>query len=195
CATFCEEWNAHPISGEGHDQSPNNMHFMGQLEHGLYMEDEITLHPDVLNHYYGSTRHQQPYHEGGLQESDGEWEDIDDDEATLHHADLPSLIAEEQATQCLHEAAPVPPQVNPFGHQYLEHAFRQALTQVQEVSHIPPELGIREEEWGNEGYSEMETISSSRGQRELVIELPHFIWYPRAVKWCQSPQPHINPNG
>ena len=23
CAAFCEEWNAHPISGEGHDQSPN----------------------------------------------------------------------------------------------------------------------------------------------------------------------------
>ena len=23
CAEFCDEWNAHPISGEGHNQSPN----------------------------------------------------------------------------------------------------------------------------------------------------------------------------
>ena len=23
CAAYCEEWNAHPISGQGHDQSPN----------------------------------------------------------------------------------------------------------------------------------------------------------------------------
>ena len=23
CAYFCAEWNAHPLSGEGHNQSPN----------------------------------------------------------------------------------------------------------------------------------------------------------------------------
>jgi len=27
CKAFQEEWNAHPISGEGHDQSPNVQYF------------------------------------------------------------------------------------------------------------------------------------------------------------------------
>ena len=27
CIVFCDEWNAHPISGEGHNQSPNVSHW------------------------------------------------------------------------------------------------------------------------------------------------------------------------
>ncbi|KAF9246834.1 hypothetical protein BU15DRAFT_69696 [Melanogaster broomeanus] len=184
CATFTEEWNAHPISGEGHNESPNDMRFMGQLEHGLYMEDEITLHPGVLNHYYGSNEHQ---HEDNSEGSDADWEDLEDEGDAGHHADLPSRIAEEQAVQFLHEAAEVPGQTNPFDHQDLENTFMQALNVVQELGHIPSEFGIREEEWDQDGYSEMETIKSGRrGRRELIVELPHSIWYPRSVRWCQA---------
>ena len=170
------------------------MRFIGQLEHGLYVDNDLTIHPEVMNHYYGSriaSQQEQTHSETNLdeQDSDEEWEEVEDDEAVTsgHHADLTSWIAEEQAPQFLHEPANVPKQTNPFNHQGLEIVFKQALDKVQGLGHIPSGLGIREEEWDDEGYSKMEAILSKWwGQKELVIELPHFLWYPRAVKWCQA---------
>ncbi|KAF8054959.1 hypothetical protein FPV67DRAFT_1391983, partial [Lyophyllum atratum] len=53
CEIFQSTWNAKPISGEGHDQSPNDLRFIGQLEHGVYMDDCEGVHPDVINEFYG----------------------------------------------------------------------------------------------------------------------------------------------
>ncbi|KIM68539.1 hypothetical protein SCLCIDRAFT_105599, partial [Scleroderma citrinum Foug A] len=166
CAEFCEGWNAHPISGEGHNQSPNDMRFTGHLKHGFYVQNELTLHPEVLAHYYGSgstSQSQQSQTEinSNGQNSNEEWEDF------------------------LHKAAKVPKHINPFDHEDLENVFKQALNKVQRLNHMPFELGVREEEWDNEGYPEMEIIPSRRNKK-LVIELPHFVWYPRAVYWCQA---------
>ena len=212
CAEFCEEWNAHPISGEGHNQSPNvsavtiiqpscvynkytpqDMRFTGHLKHGFYVQNELTLHPDVLAHYYGSgstSQSQQSQTEinSNGQNSDEEWEDVEDIEAgSVPYTELPLLIAEEQASQFLHKAAKVPKHINPFDHEDLENVFKQALDEVKRLNHMPFELGVREEEWGNEGYPEIEIIPSShRRNKELVVELPHFVWYPWAVYWCQA---------
>ncbi|KIM57678.1 hypothetical protein SCLCIDRAFT_129934 [Scleroderma citrinum Foug A] len=140
------------------------MRFTGHLEHGFYVQNELTLHPEVLAHYYGSASHEA---------------------GSVPYTDLPSLIAEEQAPQFLHKAAKVPKHINPFDHEDLEDVFKQALNEVQRLNHMPFELGVREEEWGDEGYPEIEIIPSRRN-KELVVELPHFVWYPWAVYWCQA---------
>ncbi|KAK6996202.1 hypothetical protein R3P38DRAFT_3287888 [Favolaschia claudopus] len=54
CDSFRSEWNGHPISGEGHDQSPEEMCFMGRLQNGFYDEDCNGVHPNVLERYYGT---------------------------------------------------------------------------------------------------------------------------------------------
>ncbi|KAI5994957.1 hypothetical protein EDC04DRAFT_2586052, partial [Pisolithus marmoratus] len=175
CTTFCEEWNAHPISGEGHDQSPNDLQFTGQLEHGMYKDDATTIHPHVYAHY--GVEHSQD-------QDDADWEDIGDHGNEI--SDLPSRIAAEQSSQFLHEAAEVPGHINPFTAATLA-AFTGALAQVQQLNHIPTGLGIREEEWDSDGYPEIEVIQSGQqGRRELAIELPHSLWYGQAVCWCQA---------
>ena len=105
---------------------------------------------------------------------------------SVSYTNLPSPIAEEQATQILHKATKVPKHTNPFNHEDLEDVFKQALSEVQRLNHIPFELGVREEEWGDDsGYLEIEIIFSRRN-KELVVQLPHSVWYPWAVCWCQA---------
>ncbi|KAI6138991.1 hypothetical protein BKA82DRAFT_3989134, partial [Pisolithus tinctorius] len=110
CTIFCEEWNAHPIAGEGHDQSPNvsfttgmsmvHLHcnqtmlfitqdlcFTGQLEHGMYRDDVISIHPNVYAHY--GVEHSQG-------QDDADWVDIGEDGNEV--PDLPSRIAAEQSS-------------------------------------------------------------------------------------------------
>ena len=148
----------------------------------------------MLSHYYGSRTSQvEPQTVTGSNEQDGddddddddEWEDVgNDDEVT---GDLASCIADEQASQFLQKDANVPRQTNPFNNQDLQAVFQEALNQVQDIGHVPIGLGIREEEWDSEEYPGVEIIHSSHwGQEDLVIELPHFLWYPQAVKWCQA---------
>ena len=154
----------------------------GHLKHGFYVQNELTLHPDMLAHYYGSgstsqSRQSQTEINSNGQNSDEEWEDVEDIEAgSVPYTKLPSLIAEEQASQFLHKVAKVPKHINPFDHEDLENVFKQALDEVKKLNHMPFELGVREEEWGNEGYPEIEIIPSSHQRnKELVVELPHFV--------------------
>ncbi|KAI6142840.1 hypothetical protein BKA82DRAFT_107656, partial [Pisolithus tinctorius] len=141
CASFCEEWNAHPISGEGHDQSPNDMCFMGQLEHGIYLQNDIQLHPCHLA------------------EQDDEWEDVvEDSDAATQNSDIPSMIAADQAPEFANDGAPVPKGVSPFPSPAWPEVFYLSMQQVWEIGHIPIGYGIREEEWDGEGYPELEAI-------------------------------------
>ncbi|TEB18807.1 hypothetical protein FA13DRAFT_1647973 [Coprinellus micaceus] len=50
CASFQEEWNHHPIAGLGHDQTPEDMFFLSQLEHGEYPEPS-NIHPTTVREY------------------------------------------------------------------------------------------------------------------------------------------------
>ncbi|KAI5994240.1 hypothetical protein EDC04DRAFT_2586392, partial [Pisolithus marmoratus] len=189
CTTFCEEWNSHPVSGEGHDQSPRDMRLLGQLEHGVYLENGITLHPDVVSHYLG-VQHQTNQPTSGDSSDNEEWEDVlDDNDMATEHSDLPSMIADDQAPEFAHDGAAVPLEVNPFPSPDWQAAFWQALQHVQEIGHIPSGYGMLEQEWGGDGYPELEVIPSGRrGQKEIIVELPGFIWQPRAVRWCQALQ-------
>ena len=62
------------------------MRLIGQLEHGLYIENNLTIHPEVINHYYGSRTDQvelqtitelDDSQDGG---DDNEWEDVNEEE-------------------------------------------------------------------------------------------------------------------
>ncbi|KIM52119.1 hypothetical protein SCLCIDRAFT_39426, partial [Scleroderma citrinum Foug A] len=156
----CDEWNAHPISGEGHNLSPNDLRFTGQLEHGIYMSHgEVTIHPGVVQHYLGSTSiqlSQSSQISPSSDMDDQEWEEI-----PLETTDLTmiaSLIAEEQTAQFLHEGAQVPRDHNPFSHSGAETVFTEALEEVQAIGYIPSGLGMLEEEWDGDGYPELEVI-------------------------------------
>ncbi|KIM50510.1 hypothetical protein SCLCIDRAFT_145279, partial [Scleroderma citrinum Foug A] len=147
CASFCAEWNAHPISGEGHDQSPHDMRLLGQLEHGIYLQNEVTLHPDVTSYYHGLQQHMDQSNSGDTISDDDEWEDIaDNSEMTTGHSDLPSIIADDQASQFANDGAAVPMEISPFSTSNWEEVFKLALQQVQEIGHVPYGFGIQEEE-------------------------------------------------
>ncbi|KAI5982901.1 hypothetical protein EDC04DRAFT_2616344 [Pisolithus marmoratus] len=125
CTTFCEEWNSHPVSGEGHDQSPRM--FLPLL---------------------GCTAPNQPAYFWGSSDNE-EWEDVlDDNDMATEHSDLPSMIADDQAPEFAHDGAAVPLEVNPFPSPDWQAAFWQALQHVQEIGHIPSGYGMLEQEWG-----------------------------------------------
>ncbi|KIO03457.1 hypothetical protein M404DRAFT_145740, partial [Pisolithus tinctorius Marx 270] len=187
CMSFCEEWNSHPISGEGHDQSPRDMRLLGQLEHGVCLENGVSLNPDVVSHYYGLQHPANQPTSGDGSDDDG-WEDImDHSDMTADHSDLPSMIADDQASEFAHDGAAVPVEVDPFPSSNWQEVFWQALQHVHETGHVPHGYGMQQEEWGEEGYPELEAIPSGRrGQKEIIVELPDFIWQPRAIRWCQA---------
>jgi hypothetical protein len=163
------------------------MRLLGQLEHGVYLQNEATLHPDVTFHYLGLQQHTNQSDSDDMGDGD-EWEDIvDDSEMTTEHSDLPSIIADDQASQFAHDGAAVPMEINPFSGSDREEVFKLALQHVQEIGHVPYGFGIQAEEWDEDGYPEIEVIPSGRrGQKEIIVELPDFIWHPRAIKWCQA---------
>ncbi|KAL0563200.1 hypothetical protein V5O48_018875 [Marasmius crinis-equi] len=55
CQSFQGDWNSHPISGHGHDKSPEQMRFMGQLKEKTYIyEDDCKgLTPQEIQDGYG----------------------------------------------------------------------------------------------------------------------------------------------
>ncbi|KAJ6481611.1 hypothetical protein DFH09DRAFT_1253181 [Mycena vulgaris] len=53
CDDFRAEWNCHPISGEGHDQSPEVAISHIGVQDGVYVDDYEDIHPSVLERYYG----------------------------------------------------------------------------------------------------------------------------------------------
>ncbi|KAG1722056.1 hypothetical protein EDB19DRAFT_1646053, partial [Suillus lakei] len=192
CHTFQAEWNVHPISGEGHDQSPNDMRLMGQLEHGLYADDCEGVHPDIIRQYYGTAGkpiHCAPHQTGAGHPSDEEWEDVNDAEDidTEDLQELPQLIAADHDAHFHHKSVRVPKHASPFSSATLHDTFCQALAQVREAEHIPDGFGILPHEWDDDEYPSHEIIQSGRqGTKELRIPLPDFIWRPRAIQWCQA---------
>ncbi|KAG2097403.1 hypothetical protein BD769DRAFT_1369076, partial [Suillus cothurnatus] len=211
CYTFQAEWNAHPISGEGHNQSPNDMRLMGQHEHGLYVDDCEGIHPDIIRQYYGTAGkpiHRAPYQTGAGhpldeiysasgstdgesddEETEEEWEDINNSEDvdTEDMQELPQLIAADHDGHFHHKPVCVPKHASPFSSVTLQDTFHQALAQVQEAKHIPDGFSVLPHEWDDDEYPSHEIIRSGRqGTKELQIPLPDFIWQPRAIKWCQA---------
>ncbi|EPQ57571.1 hypothetical protein GLOTRDRAFT_127924 [Gloeophyllum trabeum ATCC 11539] len=175
CRAFQEEWNHHPISGEGHDQTPLDMRFLGQLEHGVYDDGYEDVHPDVLNRYYGADSTHERLHPGqtGAGHSDSE----DEGEA------LEDLIAADQERHVRHDPIPVPKTSSPFPAD-LTADFLKALDELLATDIVPTGLGLRNDEWPEGGYPEAEAIRS--GRKYVDIGLPFNTWWPRAVVWGKA---------
>lgn len=187
------------------------MRLMGQLEHGLYVDDCEGIHPDIIRQYYGTAGRpiQRAPHQTGAGhpsdevysasgstdgesddgESEEEWEDVDDEEDINAEdlQELPQLIAAEHDSHFHHKPVRVPKHASPFSSATLHDTFHQALAQVQEAGHIPEGFGILPDEWDDDQYPSHEIIRSGRqGTKELRIPLPDFVWRPRAIQWCQA---------
>ncbi|KAJ7730649.1 hypothetical protein B0H14DRAFT_2409566, partial [Mycena olivaceomarginata] len=190
CATFQEEWNAHPISGEGHDQSPNDMFFLGQTRDGVYIDDCAGVHPNVVSQYYGvhgPVREPAAGETGAGQLNDeaipqvAADQELDEDD----WEDLEERIEGAHAANFHHEAVAVPKHANPFSGEAAQ-VFEAAFEQVQAANVIPGGYGLLEEEWEDAGYPSFEILKSGRSKKELRIALPDFIWRPRAILWGQA---------
>ncbi|KAJ6624168.1 hypothetical protein B0H10DRAFT_1785093, partial [Mycena sp. CBHHK59/15] len=194
CDDFRAEWNCHPISGEGHDQSPEDMLFIGQVQDGVYVYDYEDVHPSVLNRYYGV--HGPEARRVSGQTGAGQLEDEDipmpsgseepDSEESEHESDntLSAQIEEALANNFHHEPVPVPKHTNPFSDDATMQLFHDALSAANETGLVPPGYGLLPDEWEDGVYLTYEILRSGRrGTKELRIALPDSIWRPRAEMW------------
>lgn len=175
CHQFQQDWNHHPISKHGHNQTPlvccmpvtysidselltflKDMRFLSELQHGIYPEPSANIHPDILTHYEGS------------------------------EVDIPGEIMENQNHNVRHAAVAVPPTTMPFHSMEANEAFILALQVSRDEGIIPTGYGVAEDEWESEIYPEVEVITVGRAAKEYVVHLPFGIWWPRAVLWAQG---------
>ncbi|CAA7263529.1 unnamed protein product [Cyclocybe aegerita] len=96
CTQFKHTWNVHPISGEGHHNSPNVLEFLGMLDAGYYDECEGLTLEEITEYYgcYGGTVL------GGPDEGSAEEEvDSDSNDDSARGGDLASMDEEEDDEQ------------------------------------------------------------------------------------------------
>ncbi|KAJ6470483.1 hypothetical protein C8R45DRAFT_1055091 [Mycena sanguinolenta] len=191
CATFRAEWNCHPISGEGHDKSPEDMCFIGQVREGVYADDCEGVHPDIIQRYYGirgPVRRPISGQTGAGQLDD---EDIslppnDPGTESSSEVDLEELV-EEAHVENFHDAVGVPKHANPFSDDETMQLFYDSLEASIHADIVPPGYRLLPEEWEGGEYPTFEILKSGRrGGRELRVALPDAIWRPRAVMWGRA---------
>ncbi|KAK6977122.1 hypothetical protein R3P38DRAFT_3335017 [Favolaschia claudopus] len=175
CDTFRAEWNCHPVSGEGHDRSPEEMCYMGMLENGLYEEpandDCDGVHPSIIERYYGTQGRER-------QRADVE---------SISTTSLEGQIHDAHASNFHHEAVGVPKHANAFDDEKSMQLFYDTLEAAIQRKIVPHGYGMQPEEWGDDGYPSFEILKSGRhGLKRLRIALPDFIWRPRAEMWGRA---------
>ncbi|KAJ6498199.1 hypothetical protein DFH09DRAFT_945531, partial [Mycena vulgaris] len=159
CEEFQEQWNNHPISGKGHDQTPSDMRLIGELKYGKYADNFEHVHPEVLERYRNH---------GAFSGSN----------------DIDLAIAGDQDHHIRHEAIDVVENECPFASVEAMTLFSAVFQEAQSAGIIPNHLGVAEDEWEGRFYGETETVKI--GRKEVQITLPFEIWYPRAVSWAQG---------
>ncbi|KAJ7340847.1 hypothetical protein DFH08DRAFT_963692 [Mycena albidolilacea] len=191
CREFQEEWNLHPLSGNlTNDQSPADIRFLGQITEGVYREDPLDgIHPDAINRYYGvaGTRLRRPRNQTGAGiTSDDELEHDSEGEPTTQEQ-LENRVQADLVRNIRHEPVKVAKHRCPFTDAELEDHFLGLLDDVLAQSEIVPEnYGIRDDEWEEEDYPEIEVIRPGTKGKELAIILPRAEWFPKAVRWAQA---------
>ncbi|KAJ7734873.1 hypothetical protein B0H16DRAFT_1767027, partial [Mycena metata] len=192
CAEFQAQWNAHPILGAGHDQSPNDMFLLGQLEKGVYLDDCAGVHPDVIAELYGThgaVMQRAPGETGAGQLDDEDIPTVLDPELDLDEEGWEDMIEGIEAANAHHfhpEPVSVPKHDNPFSDEAL-HVFDTALAEAQCLHILPPGYGLLPEEWEDGIYPAFEILESGRkGSKELRVALPDRLWRPRAEQWGRA---------
>lgn len=58
--------------------------------------------------------------------------------------------------------------------------FAEALDLVREQGIVPASFGLEEP------YHSIETFHTGRCRKGISVPLPHEVWYPRVLLWCQA---------
>ncbi|KAJ7477546.1 hypothetical protein FB451DRAFT_1032939, partial [Mycena latifolia] len=140
CGEFQEQWNHHPISGKGNDQTPSDIRLIGELKYGRYADNFEHIHPEVLEQYGN---------EGGY--------------------DIDLAIAGDQDHQIRHEAIEVAQNECPFTSEDAMGIFSGALHEVQAKGIIPRHFGVAEAEWEERYYGETETVKVGRKEVSIML--------------------------
>jgi hypothetical protein len=175
------------------------MRFLGQTMHGIYVDDCQGLHPDVIERYYGVEGTQINQHPGqsgaGLLQDEGDLDSDDEidldgemmDEDGDDWKDIQDQLAEDIEHNFHHSPVDVSKHSVPFLTQMAADVFTGSLEELQSQQLVPVGFGMTSDEWGDEGYPSYEIIRTGRrGRKELRIDLPDFIWRPRAELWVQA---------
>lgn len=93
-------------------------------------------------------------------------------------------IAEDQDHHIRHEAVEVTQIELPFESEEGQQIFFDTFREVHKAGIIPEAMGVGEAEWEDEVYPETEAVKV--GRKDVAIDLPFTIWWPRAVKWAQG---------
>ncbi|KAJ7576110.1 hypothetical protein C8J56DRAFT_800752, partial [Mycena floridula] len=181
CLTFQQEWNCHPISGAGHDESPNDMRFLGMVQHRIYEDDCQGRSVEEIDRYYGvhgAERENLDSETGASHLADEDIPDIDSDD---------KLQDEEEDNRAYMPPVPVPKASCPFQTEEQLALFHRTLAMADVNNSIPQGMGLLPNEWGDDGYPSFEIIRSGRrGVKELHVALPDSIWRPRACRWGRA---------
>ncbi|KAH6881218.1 hypothetical protein BKA70DRAFT_1125956 [Coprinopsis sp. MPI-PUGE-AT-0042] len=192
CMDFQETWNAHPITGEGHGLSPNDMYLLGQLEHGVYDDcegwtlQEIEARYGVEGHVQDGTDEEVVYEKDAedAMEVDSPVEEQWEDELT----ESIGIIEENEGLNIRHEPIHAPESNSPFNSDVEFSAFKTLLFTMKEEGRVPIGYGLLPDEWDAFGsqYQPYHDIPTRNRGQELRIDLPHEVWHPRAVLWAQG---------
>ncbi|KAJ7138666.1 hypothetical protein C8R46DRAFT_1271677, partial [Mycena filopes] len=98
--------------------------------------------------------------------------------------DVDAAIAGDQHHNIRHDAIDVVENKCPFSSEDAVAMFSLAVDQVSSAGIIPKHLGVAETEWEERFYGETEVVKI--GRKEVEIQLPFQIWWPRAVTWAQG---------
>ncbi len=168
---------------------------MGQLQHGVYMDDLEGVDPASLAQHYGVD---EPNHTGEDGESDGESDEEVQGDPTVIQAvgDVhepqddgeEAAIAQDQAGNFNDpDAVNVPQCLNPFADATDYNSFVLALDLANTTELIPEGYGLFPDEWDDIDYPSVEVLRSGRrGTGEIIVGLPEHVWRPRAELWGRA---------
>jgi hypothetical protein len=154
---------------------------LGQTEHGKYQDPADEFDLPTLHKYYGVTRTKPSRREGesGAGHDDSEEEDGEDGDVVG-----PKKIAKDirlgQQQQIRHPATDVPDTSSPFHNEIESEVFFTALEEVKAMKRIPDGFGL------TDPYEPVETFRTGRARKGLTVSLPHDLWFPRILLWCQA---------
>lgn len=161
---------------------------MGQIEHGVYIDDMEGIDPDTISRYYGNNDQAQENQTTSSRNTHSSHSGSESESSTTDRDN--ALIAERQERFAQNfnseDSVQVPSSESPFTEEDLE-AFSLALSAVSMAGFVPNGYGLREDERESGSYPTVETLNSGRrGRREIVVGLPEHIWYSRALLWAQG---------
>ncbi|KAJ7488711.1 hypothetical protein B0H11DRAFT_1720371, partial [Mycena galericulata] len=170
CIEFQNDWNHHPISGKGRNQTPLDKRLIGELKYGRYTDNFENIHPEILARY----------------DNFGKNLLSNFTLLSLNHTqdDLDAAIADDQGRNVRHDPIEVPKHTSPFLTAEGKEIFNQALEMVQAEDIIPSGFGVAEGEWEDGIYPEIEVVKV--GRKDSEVELPFVVWWPRAVAWARG---------